>query len=54
MFEVLSLIVFAGVCYLLLIAIPTFVEKISSGEFKKAYLKNLAKTDLHSYGKAYF
>lgn len=54
MFEVLSLMVFAGVCYLCLIAIPAFVEKVTSGEFKKAYMKNLAKKEIHSYGKAYF
>lgn len=37
MLEVLSLTAFAGVCYLLLIAIPSLVEKITSAEFKKSY-----------------
>ncbi len=54
MLEVISLVCFAFVCYLLLIGIPSFVEKVSSEEFKNAYMKNLAKTDLHSYGKSYF
>ncbi len=54
MFEVINLICFAFVCYLLLIGIPSIVEKVSSEEFKNAYMKNLAKTDLHSYGKSYF
>lgn len=54
MFEVLSLTAFAGVCYLLLIAIPSLVEKITSAEFKKSYGRFLAKTDLFSYGKSYF
>ncbi len=54
MFDVISLVCFAFVCYLLLIGIPSIVEKVSSEEFKNAYLKNLAKTDLHSYGKSYF
>lgn len=54
MFEVLSVVAFAAVCYLLLIGIPGFVEKITSEDFKKSYLKYLSKTDLHSYGKSYF
>jgi len=54
MFEVFSLILFAGVCYLLLIGVPSIIEKVTSEEFKNAYMKNLGKTDLHSYGKSFF
>lgn len=54
MFETLSLIVFAGLCYLFLIGVPSVVEKVSSEEFKHSYLMFLGKTDLHSYGKSYF
>lgn len=54
MLEMFSLILFAGICYLMLIVIPTVVEKITSEEFKKSYIKFLSKTDLHSYGKSYF
>lgn len=54
MFEALSLIVFAGIFYLLLIAVPSVIEKTSDAEFKTSYMKYLSKTDLHSYGKSYF
>ncbi len=54
MFEVINLVCFAVVCYLLLIGVPSIIEQVSSEEFKNAYLKNLGKTDLHSYGKSYF
>ncbi len=54
MFEAMSLIVFAGIFYLLLIAVPSLIEKMSDPEFKTSYLKYLSKTDLHSYGKSYF
>ncbi len=51
MFEILSLIVFAGVFCLFMIVVPTVVEKCSSEEFKKSYMKHLSKAYLHSYGK---
>jgi len=51
MIEALSLIVFAGVFCLLMIVVPSVVEKVSSEEFKKSYIKHLSKNYLHSYGK---
>ncbi len=54
MLEMLSLIVFAGICYLMLIVIPSVIEKVTSEEFKKSYIKFLSKPSLHSYGKSYF
>ena len=54
MFEVINLVCFAVVCYLLLIGVPSIVEQVSSEELKNENLKNLGKTDLHSYGKSYF
>ncbi len=43
MFEVINLVCFAVVCYLLLIGVPSIVEQVSSEEFKNAYLKILEK-----------
>lgn len=51
MFEILSLVVFAGVFCLFMIVVPTVIEKCSSEEFKKSYMEHLSKTYLHSYGK---
>ncbi|MCX4275372.1 MAG: hypothetical protein OSJ27_06285 [Candidatus Gastranaerophilales bacterium] len=51
MFEILSLVVFAGVFCLFMIVVPSVVEKCTSKEFKQSYLKHLSSAYLHSYGK---
>ena len=45
MFEVINLVCFAVVCYLLLIGVPSIVEQVSSEEFKNAYV-NAKKEDI--------
>ena len=49
--EALSLVLFAGVVYLLLVVVPSVVEKVSTPEFKKSFFAYMGKTSIHSFGK---
>lgn len=49
--EALGLILFAGVVYFFLVVVPSVVERVSSPEFKKAYLGYLSERTIHSFGK---
>ena len=53
MFEVINLVCFAVVCYLLLIGVPSIVEQVSSEEFKNAYLKVRSRVNNHVYSMLY-